>query len=541
MKRMFYMLLVLAAALCANAQSIDHTQWMKNLDDNMFLWRLSIPATHDAATSGQSGSAKTQTYTIAQQLDKGVRMLDLRPRWDGSNMYIYHGITKTNVKFNDAIQTMCSFLDSHPSEFLFIIMRHEEDGASDAQKNAWPAQMYNCLNAKRSYFIDYSPTLTVKEMRGKILMMSRNHYDNGPIGAYLEGGGDNSVYDRTIVGANGASMRITTQDMYNVAGSGQLDSKVTEIKNLLNRALASNEADYRLYFNHTSGYSKTFFGISTADGVQSCAKTCNKAVLDYMEGKVGPMGFILMDFAGDDTYYGQKLTDLIIENNFRLMEKEKDGEYVVKGDDRYIAPMGADKDCSVRYLYKTGTSVSTPTSRWYAQDFDDSSWSTLQLPMGSKSFNAPYRFTWEGENNTYWVRREVNIEADATLISLRKYILRVYHDDDYTIYVNGTRVHTRTGDNSWTNPGTPERLDVSKCIRHGKNVIATMIKQHTGGAYYDCGLIEQRQGGEAEKADAIKATAEGNGHDSHIYDLSGRQLPRMQSGINILDGKKLLK
>lgn len=540
MKRLLTLLLVLSTVLCANAQSIDHNKWMKSLDDNLFLWRLSIPASHDAATSGQSGAAKTQTYTIAQQLEKGVRMLDLRPRWDGSNMYIYHGITKTSVKFNDALQTMCTFLDNNPSEFLFVIMRHEEDGASDAQKKAWPTEMYNCLNAKRNYLIDYSPTLTVKEMRGKILIMSRNHYDNGPIGAYLEGGGDNSVYDRRAVGPTDASMNITTQDMYNVAGSGQLDSKVAEIKKMLDRSLASNESDYRLYFNHTSGYSKTFFGISTADGVQSCAKTCNKVVLDHTEGKTGPMGFILMDFAGDDTYSGQKLIDRIIQNNYNLMEQESDGEYVVRGEDRYLLPMGADKACSVRYVYKTGVAASSPVTRWYYADFDDSSWNSLQLPMGSKSFNAPYRHTWEGENNTYWVRREFNVEADETLVSLRKYILRAYHDDDYTIYVNGTRVHTRTGDNSWTNPGTPERIDVSKYIRPGRNVIATMIKQHTGGAYYDCGIIEQRQPDEAEKADAICQTAAPYAAGSSIYNLSGKRQESLRKGINILSGRKIL-
>lgn len=518
------------------AQISDYKKWMAGLDDNMFLWRLSIPAAHDACTSGQSGSAKTQTYNLAGQLERGVRMFDLRPRWDGSNMYIYHGITKTSVKFNDALQTLCTFLDENPSEFLFVIMRHEDDGASNAQKEAWPDQMYECLNAKRSYIIDYSPTLTVKEMRGKLLVMSRNHYTDGPIGSYLEGGGDNSVYDREIAGPDNARMRITTQDMYKVDGDGQLANKVSEIKNLLNRSVASNEGDYRLYFNHTSGYSQTFFGISTSAGVQECAKTCNKAVIDYMDGKTGPMGFILMDFAGDNNYYGQQLIDLIINNNQALMAQENKDGRVVKPEGTYISPMAADKYCEVKYIRKEGAlgNNQAPATDWNAVDYDDSSWQTLAMPMGSKSYNAPYRYTWEGEYNTYWIRREIQIEnANAA-----KYTLRVYHDDSYDIYVNGTRVHSRTGDGSWTDPGKPDTVDITRHIKSGKNVIATHIQQNWGGAYFDFGILAE---GETTGIANFSADTTNNVDCNIVYDLQGRKVANAQKGIYIINGKKILK
>ena len=96
-------------------RAIDYQNWMQPLDDNLFLSRLSIPGAHDAATSscsssGMTGSAHTQTYTIARQLERGVRIFDLRPVWNGSDMVIYHGIVSTRVKFNDALNTLCNFL-----------------------------------------------------------------------------------------------------------------------------------------------------------------------------------------------------------------------------------------------------------------------------------------------------------------------------------------------------------------------------------------------------------------------------------------------
>ena len=248
-------------------QAIDYQNWMGPLDDNLFLSRLSIPGSHDAATSscgtsGMTGGAHTQTYTIAQQLERGVRFFDLRPAWNGSDMVIYHGLVSTGVKFNDALNTLCNFLNSHPKEFLFVVMRHEDDIEGSSEKAQWPAQMKACLSAKRQYIIDYSPTLTVRDMRGKLLVMSRNTYDDGPIGGYLNGGGDNGTLNKTLVGPSGAYMNMTIQDMYDVAGSGQLDQKVAAMKALLDRSIG--EKEYRLYMNHTSGYSKkgSLFGFS---------------------------------------------------------------------------------------------------------------------------------------------------------------------------------------------------------------------------------------------------------------------------------------
>ncbi len=476
------------------SSEIDYTGWMSRLDDNMFLSRLSIPGSHNACTSGQSGSAHCQTYTLSEQLSKGVRMFDLRPRWDGSTMYIYHGMTKTSVKFNDAMSDLCSFLDNHPNEFLFVIMRHEDDNATTAQKNAWPEQMYNCLNAKRDYIIDYSPTLTVKEMRGKILVMSRNEYSNGPIGAYLQGGGDNSVYDRTIVGTSDAKMSITTQDMYDVAGSGELDNKVDSIKSLLNRSIG--EKKYCLYFNHTSGYSKKIGIISTSAGVQECAKTCNKAMIDYMQGKCGPMGFIMMDFACDNTYYGQDLVDLIIRNNYALMKKEHNSKGdIVKGEKTFVLPMGADLAWEARYVRKDASSASTsavdalsaPATDWMNTNFDDSSWATMKMPLASKSFGAPYRTQWDGEYNCYWMRRTFlldEVNASST------YHLMIYHDDDYKVYINGHLIDSADG---WTDPGSPVIKEIDKSyLNVGKNVIAIMNQQNWGGAYSDCGIYETK-------------------------------------------------
>ncbi|MCF0196920.1 MAG: phosphatidylinositol-specific phospholipase C domain-containing protein, partial [Bacteroidaceae bacterium] len=518
--------------------SIDYANWMAGLDDNLFLMRLSIPGTHDAATKGLSSVGETQTKSIAEQLACGIRMFDLRPRVKDNKLMIYHGILATDVSFDDAMSTLCTFLDKHPRECLFVIMRHEDDGASDSEKSQWPSKMYEALSARRGYIVDYSPALTVRDLRGKILVMSRNTYDNGPIGAYLEGGGDNTVYDRTIVGRNGG-MAITTQDIYNAVD--RLDEKKTQIGNLLSRS--TSEKEHRLYFNHTSGYSKTFFGIVTAAGIKECAQQCNAAAIDYMKDKTGPMGFIMMDFAGDnsDNLRGQELIDVIIRNNEATFAKERDKEgSVIRDGKKFIVPMAADRLSTARYFRKDAKTASAsavdaltnPSASWYKNDFDDAAWETLELPMGSPGYEAPYRYTWEGEYNCYWLRCQFTLDE---VCPSSAYMLQCYHDDDYQLYVNGTLLHRADG---WTTPGTP----VVKEIKHanllvGKNVIAVKVQQNYGGAYFDCGIYEVE-----DKYDAISsplAPAQTFDAAGPIYDLAGRRVVApTHKGIYIRGGKK---
>ncbi|MBO4840125.1 MAG: phosphatidylinositol-specific phospholipase C [Bacteroidaceae bacterium] len=535
--------------------AIDYQNWMRPLDDNLFLSRLSIPGAHDAATSscsssGMTGSAHTQTYTIAQQLERGVRFFDLRPAWNGSDMVIYHGIVSTGVKFNDALNTLCNFLNSHPKEFLFVVMRHEDDTEGSSEKAQWPTQMKNCLNAKRQYIIDYSPTLTVRDMRGKLLVMSRNTYDDGPIGGYLNGGGDNGTLNKTLVGPSGAYMNMTIQDMYDVAGSGQLNQKVTAMKDLLDRSMG--EKEYRLYMNHTSGYSKKatipFIGTSysTFEGVQECARTCNKEMINYMKGKTGPMGFILMDFAGDNNYQGQELIDLIINNNFSTYANERDADnHVVKGNKVYILPLGRDRVweglCYFREAPQKNSSsvdaLTSPNALWKAITYSpNSSWVNLEMPMGSPSYLAPYRTTWEGEYNTYWIRREFTLDEvnEATT-----YYLEAYHDDHYDIYVNGRQIHKA---DDWTEAnGAPITKKVTNAtLKVGQNVIAIHIQQNTGGAYFDCGLygiFDPDKQVSISEIPEDKTTFPADGK-AVVYDLSGKKTNSPQKGLYVIDGKK---
>ena len=74
---------------CARRKSrsvdLDGHDWMRHLDDEKYLSQLSIPGTHNSAAHSEIAwycriGCKCQDRLISQQLDGGVRFLDLRLR-----------------------------------------------------------------------------------------------------------------------------------------------------------------------------------------------------------------------------------------------------------------------------------------------------------------------------------------------------------------------------------------------------------------------------------------------------------------------------
>lgn len=92
---------VLCASLVCSQATIarDYANWMAELPDNLYVTQVSIPGTHDTATASVTGAtavnSQCQTATIQQQLEAGVRVLDLRPgrALISSTIYCYHGTT----------------------------------------------------------------------------------------------------------------------------------------------------------------------------------------------------------------------------------------------------------------------------------------------------------------------------------------------------------------------------------------------------------------------------------------------------------------
>ena len=120
------------------------------------------------------------------------------------------------------------------------------------------------------------------------------------------------------------------------------------------------------------------------------------------------------------------------------------------------------------------------------------------MPVGNF---GPYHTYWFGGNNTFWFRRSFYVSNPS---SVTKLTLKVTHDDDCAVFLNGKKVWNEFG---WTNNENDWRtVDIAPAdLVAGKNVLAMYIEQNTGGRYCDFGL-EAKLGATVEVSDAKYAT-----------------------------------
>ena len=353
MKNLSTIFAMAALLSTAPAAFADGNNWMSTLPDNVYITQLSLPGTHDAATSSIttwpiSSYSKTQTYTVSDQWDKGVRVFDLRPKTEGADAPIYHGSAKTGKTLRGELGNIKNKLVDNPREFAIVIMRNESNGGQegDAATGKWHNTIAPILAEYDDFIIAWNPNLTLADVRGKILILTRDEVVGTKATKILgiDNWGDNVKRATTLLNDDGA-FHLILQDYYNDVN---LDEKKNAIKDLLDEAMTIH-CPNRLYINYASGY--TGSGVSTNIG--ECAKATNKYICEYLDSHSGgPTGIIMMDFAGDNSYSGQTLIDKIIANNNSLVENFSGpaGEYylqnVATGEwiQGYQAIAGADRD-----------------------------------------------------------------------------------------------------------------------------------------------------------------------------------------------------
>jgi len=297
MKKIFFLLL---GFLCSIGNAVaGNENWMTGLNDNIYISQMSLPGAHDAATKSLS-IGKCQDKDIAGLWDAGVRVFDLRPTDSGNDCTINHGTLATNTTLRAALTTITGRLSTYGSEFAIVLMRKEDGGDS------WASKVAAVINSFSDYVIPFSPSLRLRDVRGKVIILSRDYFADGYTINYWT---DNT--SRDVKSANGVDFVV--QDYYKVEDK---NAKSTAINNILSEARA-NVNTRCMFINHTSGYVPGLIpGVS--DDITGNANTCNTLALNTITSNPGPTGIILMDYAGSGSYNGANLVNKIIEQNSSL-------------------------------------------------------------------------------------------------------------------------------------------------------------------------------------------------------------------------------
>ena len=305
------------------------TDWLGMVKDETKVCKLTIPGTHDTMTGMgfyQPGlkfvfnmTAISQVSTLDEQIQSGLRFFDIRPVVSTDTiakkkiLRLTHGISELDIAFEWTIDQLQSYLKAHPTEF-FIAKLQFDNGFED-QKDLYPllSEVLH-LSKYQGLFIDnWRPDITVGEMRGKILLLSR--YDLRPL---------NILYDYPIVycdwpdedpdveedlnptaqrncamyNMNDPSLvaKLYKQDYYKTTTPKRMQNKQKTVIDMMHSAREATAGNENIWIvNHCSAYTEV-----SPRGYITNASNLHPLVVDDLLKNEGTVGIIPMDMACHD-------------------------------------------------------------------------------------------------------------------------------------------------------------------------------------------------------------------------------------------------
>ena len=340
------------------------TDWLGMVKDDTKVCKLSIPGTHDTMTGMGfyqpvlkyifNMTAISQVSTLEEQMNNGIRFFDIRPVVSTDTiakkkiLRLTHGISELDVTFEQAIDWLQAYLKAHPTEF-FIAKLQFDNGFED-QKDLITLldEVLDLPKYKGLFFENWRPDITVGEMRGKILWLSR--YDLRLV---------NVVFDFPIVycdwpdedpdvkedldpeaqrncamyNMNDPTVMATLykQDYYKTTTEKRMKNKQKTVIDMMHSAREANASSENIWIvNHCSAYTEV-----SPRGYITNAANLHPLVVEDLQKYEGTVGIMPMDMAchdyvhcivnggtpyTSDYLYGfyplsQSLTNLLIKSN----------------------------------------------------------------------------------------------------------------------------------------------------------------------------------------------------------------------------------
>ena len=188
-------------------------------------------------------------------------------------------------------------------------------------------------------------------------------------------------------------------------------------------------------------------------------------------------------------------------SRFAAFGQDRDGElYLVGYDSGVVYHLDLDSvdptPLDTRVLAETSEKVpvpwrytfQAPAAGWFQPDFNASTWGLAPGGFGTAGTpGATVRTEWRTVD--IWVRREFSLPTNAAPALPQNLALRLHHDEDAEVYLNGVEAARVPG---WTSGyiDVPLASDAAHALRPGRNVLAIHCHQVSGGQYLDAGLVE---------------------------------------------------
>ena len=145
--------------------------------------------------------------------------------------------------------------------------------------------------------------------------------------------------------------------------------------------------------------------------------------------------------------------------------------------EKVLAATGEKEPTAWRYA------TEKPGEGWFRTDFEDTSWRNGQAGFGREGTpGAVVRTPWHTPD--IWLRSTFDYDGEP----FEQAAVRIHHDEDVTVYLNGVEILKRT----WYITGYElfeATAAVRRALKQGPNLLAVKCHQTSGGQYIDVGIV----------------------------------------------------
>ncbi len=184
----------------------DRSDWMDDVPGSLRLSELSLPGTHDTMARFGGDAVACQTLTLREQLDAGIRVIDIRLRQHEDYFELWHGTSILSYQYAvfgaDVLDVIIDFLQDNPSETVLMQIKKEGNDPVDlpliddppigtwpdvmdsylahpvVASYRWDGTVYDSMTQTQS---NINPTLD--EVRGKFVILD-NYWNTPPPTGY---------------------------------------------------------------------------------------------------------------------------------------------------------------------------------------------------------------------------------------------------------------------------------------------------------------------------------------------------------------------
>ena len=162
---------------------------------------------------------------------------------------------------------------------------------------------------------------------------------------------------------------------------------------------------------------------------------------------------------------------------------------IIKIDNQYFRIIGEEAKQFETVLptadeksYKVKYTEEEPANDWLKADFKDEAWKSGAAPFSDNESLA--KTLWKSKN--LWVRRSFDMPSG----DFKKLYLKLRHDDNIKVYINGEKIYDVEG---WKDQYKFIAIEdqVAKKLKKKGNVLAIHIENTAGGAWLDAGIVKE--------------------------------------------------